>query len=270
MVEISIAVNPSLIEKYDPLLKFRGKTEDGIIGNINIPEHDLSRFIEAYATLMKNYKIPSVHHGSIIYILQLVNSKAELLLNSIEDFDTQAVEILDFFIKHLKINPAETSDKSNTTILRPYKSKSIKTPFTPQFIVNSIATTLKGQTANIFISNLFKKFDGIPPIEELKEAKKELEFFTYAPITIPILETVEQLDDYIVNNLGEEVSRKKQVFIYDLLYLMDYLTYLKSQDGKDYRLLKRVDYNGRRRPEEDKILFIKRIRAAYKKRLSNL
>lgn len=270
MVKISIAVDPSLIEKYDPLLKFRERTDDSIIGNINVPEHDLGLFIEAYATLMKNYKIPEMHHGSIIYILQLVDSKAELLLNSLEDFDSEAVEILDFFIKYLKNNPPETASRFNPTILRPYEGKSIKSPFTPQFIANSIANNLKDQTANFFISNLFKQFDGIPPIEELKEAKKELEFFTYAPITIPILETVEQLDDYIVNNLSEEVSRKKQVFIYDLLYLMDYLTYIKPKDDVNYRSIKRVSYTGKHRPDEDKILFIKRIRAAYKKRLSNL
>lgn len=270
MVEISIAVDTSLIEKYDPLLKFRERIDDSIIGNINVPEHELEPFIEAYATLMKNYKIPEIHHGSIIYILQLVNSKAELLLNSLEDFDNEAVEILGFFIKYLTNNPPETNSRFNPTILRPYEGKSIKSPFTPQFIANSIANSLKRQTANFFISNLFKEFEGIPPIEELKEAKKELEFFTYAPITVPILEMVEHLDDYIINNLSEEVSRKKQVFIYDLLYIMDYLTYLKSQDDKHHRLLKRVGYSGRRRSEEDKILFIKRIRAAYKKRLSNL
>ncbi len=269
MVEISITVNPSLIEKYDPLLKFREKTEGRIIGVINVPELELDRFMEGYNTLMKRYNIPELHRGSILYILQLVNTKAEALLNSLEDFDTQSVEILEFFISYQKTN-SEIAIKFNPTNLKPNQGGSIKTPFTPQFIVNSIATTLKGQTANIFISKLFRKFDGIPPIEVLTQAKKELEFFTYAPITIPILETIEQLDDYIVNNLGEEVSRKKQVFIYDLLYLMDYLTYLKSQYDKDYRLLKRVEYNGRRRPEEDKILFIKRIRAAYKKRLSNL
>jgi hypothetical protein len=283
MTEATIELDIVPLIGYDPLLKslYSDLIEPELpyiktlIIKLDIKDDDFEKFSYRFRQLMLDYKIDEKFHGYIIYIIQTVYSKRDLFSNDLVD-SKQANEILKpllsyFTLKNdVKLFNRERQKRDKIKLLVGDELE-FDIPISTSFVVDAIISKLKSQTSNFYLASLFTQDNESKIVDKLFLAVKYLDFITWSPLSLPVLEVIEILNHFIGENLSKELSRKRQAFIYDLLYLFDLLINFKKKEDTSTKLRKlkrRSDWSFPPTSFEDKVQFIQKIRANYKKRLT--
>ena len=280
MTEATIELDILPLIKYDQFLELTySKSIEKKKSNVrqltiklDIKDEDFERFLFRFDQLMLDYKISKKFHGYILYITQTVYDKLDLLSDDLVD-SKQSKTILKALIPYLKLKEDKKLFTREKTIRDEVKlmvgnEVAFEIPISTSFVVEAIISKLKTQTANVFLASLFGNKKEFPTSDVLKESIKYLEFITYSPLSLPILEVLEDINSYIVENLKSELSKKRQAFLYDLLHLFDLLIHIRPDESAiSARKLKRPsDWTILSTTFKQKIAFIQQVRANYKKR----
>ncbi|WAC39248.1 hypothetical protein [Pedobacter sp. SL55] len=198
-------------------------------------------FENRYLALMEKYNIPTKNYGDILYICQKPLYDFEHI-KDLQSIDAQTENALDFLIgyQELVIEVAAkraagkeyyAKDKEDAIIIQVKdKHTNEATPLiydgAGRFIVKMIYNAFKTSFRNISLSYLLADYDDIPPLEKLKELKSS-EWESDKRIQKEMVhETAHILTQYFEEYIPKAVlSRKKNLFIYELFYLFNILQY---------------------------------------------
>jgi hypothetical protein len=217
---------------------------------VDIDEVDSQPFINAWEYLMSRFKIPSKHHSYILFITQTFYSKLNLENDYLYDI-TNAVNVLDFFIGYLNeasiaqvkgkftdLNSA-IDNKLQLQIKSPHSGLPITLnyPTAARFAVDHLYKSLKEHDP--ILREALSKYKTLPAIEILKELKNSLQINLDHPYQYYLIETIKILQRYLNTYLSKELSRKQHLFLFELLYLFNFLHHagkVNNTYGSDFNL----------------------------------
>lgn len=244
---------------------------------VDIQDNESIFFVREWETLMERFSIPSKHHSYILFLTQTFYSKLEQ--DNLYFYDVQnAANAIDFFIGYLKeaefakirgkFDSTEEAidNKIHLQVKSPYSGLpvAIDYPGVTRLSINHLYKSIKAH--DIILREPLHKFPLIPPIEVLNEIKTTLEIELNNPYLYYLLQTISLLQRYLNAYLSKELSRKQHLFIFELLYLFNFLQYagkVNNNHGSDFILNSNTPANkffsSKRVKDLDKTAFIKTL-----------
>lgn len=244
---------------------------------VDINEAETHYFIDAWEQLMSKFKIPSAHHNYILYITQSFYSKLEVDNQNIYDL-TNAANAIDFFIGYMNEAEIAKSKGKHNTIEEAIDKKvqlQIKSPHSglpitlnyygaTRFAIDHLYKAIKAN--DVILLGLLKKHKAIPSLDVLTTFKESLQFKIDNPHHFYLLEIISLLQRYFNRYLATELSRKQHLFLFELLYLFDFLKYsgkVNNHYGSDFSLKSNLPdkkFTSTKRVKDiDKVAFVKAL-----------
>lgn len=259
MLESIEEFNLDILKDYDEEVKVYYKlnavTGQLLITNlscrVDVFEEEAVYFVRAWEALMEKFKIPTTHHNYILYITQSFYSKLEK--DNEFYYDVQnATNAVDFFIGYLKeAELARTKgkfktlsdaidDKLSIQIKNTYSGLpvTLSYPTATRVIIEHLYKSLR--SSDVALHSVLNDYKSIPSLETLTEIKQNLQVDLDYPYRYYLIETIGLLKKYFDHYLSKELSRKQHLFIFELLYLFNFLQYsgvVGKTDGKDFKLM---------------------------------
>ncbi|WP_184544104.1 hypothetical protein [Mucilaginibacter sp. FT3.2] len=248
----------------------------------NVNRNELNHFHDAYEALMSDFKIPSSHRNKLLDTLQSFHNEYDSL-EWVFDF-TNAKSALLFFHGYLNAcqleevtyetkngKPHSSFRPANANVLIQINSRNLESPHAPldyygatEIMVKHMYTMMR--KSDPVLLSLLNDYQDIPDSEILEFMINSLELKIDTGVSNIVKETIGELLKYVNLHLDKTTSRKKHLFIFELLYIGDIIQHIKQANnikGKDYALnIKQVNgkfISTRNITETDKSGFINAV-----------
>lgn len=285
MIHDKIPVDISRLKEYFPEFdtiyqQNNPVNNESIIFNadatLDINEDEQVAFENRYILLMKKYSLPEDCYSDIFYINQKIIHDLNLL-KALSASDTQIQNALDFLIGYQElVEEVNIKGYREDPIIIQVKDKGSNgaVPLlydgSGRFIVKMIYKAFKTSFHDVNLSYLLEDYPEIPPLDILQKLKSH-KWGKNEKLTKEMLsKTADILTDYFERHLPEgALSRKKNLFIYELFYLFNTLQYAGKVIDIDSKTLKREHLNSPYKLPLDRkqhSLFIKELIKNSKKR----
>ncbi len=210
---------------------------------LDISEQEKEAFEQRYLQLLTKFNIPTTDYAltDILYICQKVIHELQLI-ETLRDLDPQTLNALDFLIgyqelvqevnKNKSLNKHNYKSNDEDAIIIQVKDKHSNGAIplhydgSGRLIVKMIYKAFKTTFYNTTLSHVLENYDEIPPLEVLRELKTPNATKDSTLTKEMLSATAEILSEYFDKYLPKGIlSRKKNLFIFELFYLFNTLHY---------------------------------------------
>ncbi|MES2447301.1 MAG: hypothetical protein V4546_08975 [Bacteroidota bacterium] len=253
---------PELKKIYDSNIPVNGEQ---LVYNaeiaLDIKEEERKEFEQRYLLLMDKFGIinESYIYTDIFYITQKIIHELELL-NSLISLDSQTLNALDFLIEYqelvLEVDAKRTSgdsryqsDKEDAIIIQVkdrHSNGGIPLIYdgAGRLIMKMVYKAFKTTFHNTSLSHILEEHDEIPSLATLKRLRMPRISRDVTLSKEMLSATADILTSYFKSYLPKgSLSRKKNLFIYELFYLFNTLKYAGKVKDIDCSKLKRTNLN---------------------------
>jgi len=200
--------------------------------SIHLKEDEIDLFMIAWDTLMRKFSITDSHQLHIFAILRNFFSTVDTDFLTIYELNN-SLEAIKFFIIYKeamdKIEMRHKSSSANIDSLVKLQFLVASTPLTLNYpnigkaYFNLLYKLLRTSDLNLLYH--LEPYPELPSLKTLYKIKAILDNEYDYKYQLWLIDTIEQLKEYINGNLSKPLSRTTNLFTFELLYLFNILQY---------------------------------------------